>query len=88
MEPQSLIPSGTFIEPQAMDSLRSDWIAELRRRIDFDFAGLVNDLYRFDLEEARFHEALLSDDPATFLFEALLQRMHQKLRFRQLYRET
>jgi len=94
----SLIPQ--FFELEDKEKLFLQSIAENRAELEafisqrihylleYDMEGLINKLYRIDVAERAFHQAMLFPDRADRLAFLVIERLIQKAKFRIWYKEN
>ena len=66
-----------------------EWLSgEIDKMIDRNFAGLMNILYRIDVNESNTKLALSEDNPARALAKLIIERELQKVETRKRYKES
>ncbi len=83
---------GLITEPALdIDDLRNALASKLREFLKEDFHGLVQAMYRLDINESKFHRAMSEPDielQIRALTELIIEREIQRIHFREKYRNN
>lgn len=94
MSNNQIVPLGEPLpreyEELSRDELKLRLTVFIQEMLDSDFEKLISMMYRHDVSEAKFHEALENGDlpeQAVRLSELVIEREMQKLEMRKAYRK-